>query len=173
MNAHAAANDDALYLPQLNIFFLLALNLPRRKKLVGHTPFKKYLFLCVDINLDFFYRPAITFTAAWKIIRGWLPPKFVDRVKFVDKKTLKDWIDADNQLVDWGGNDNYTYKFEPEVRQKRPMPNGRSAPDAKPRKVSTNFYSFPCTKLLVCYWIKVIRKLCGKKFENQENNGSI
>lgn len=82
-----------------------------------------FLFLCSHI-------------AAWKIIKGWLPPKFVDRVKFVDKKTLKEWIDADNQLADWGGNDNYTYKFEPAVRTKRTMPNGRGPPDPKPRKVS-------------------------------------
>lgn len=60
----------------------------------------------------------------------------MDRVKFVDKKTIKDWIDVENQLSEWGGNDNYTYKFEPEVRTKRTMPNGRGPPDPKPRKVS-------------------------------------
>ncbi|ODM93054.1 CRAL-TRIO domain-containing protein C3H8.02 [Orchesella cincta] len=73
--------------------------------------------------------------AAWKIIKGWLPPKFVDRVKFVDKKTIKEWIEPDNQLAEWGGSDNYVYKFEPETRQKRTMANGRGPPDPKPRKM--------------------------------------
>ena len=48
----------------------------------------------------------------------------MERVKFLDKKTLKEIIDEDNQLTEWGGKDDYTFKFEPEVRGKKKMANG-------------------------------------------------
>jgi hypothetical protein len=88
--------------------------------------------------------------AAWKIIKGWLPPKFVDRVKFQDKKNLKDYIDPENQLAEWGGSDNYVFKFVPEVRKPRgnqqqqqaPIPNGNVGslpPEVRPKKVRLYF----------------------------------
>ncbi|XP_042208251.1 motile sperm domain-containing protein 2-like [Homarus americanus] len=54
-------------------------------------------------------------SAMWKIIKTWLPPKSVEKIKFVDKKSLKDFVDPDQCLINWGGTDNYEYKFEPEV----------------------------------------------------------
>ncbi len=66
----------------------------------------------------------ISVSAAWKIIKGWLPPKFVDRVKFQDKKTLKEYIDVENQLLEWGGTDNYVYKFEPVSKSNNNNTNG-------------------------------------------------
>jgi len=42
----------------------------------------------------------------------------------------------ESQLVEWGGSDNYVFKFEPAAQQKRTMANGRGPPDPKPRKVS-------------------------------------
>lgn len=51
----------------------------------------------------------------WKIIKTWLPPKSVEKIKFVDKKSLKDYVTPDQSLVSWGGTDNYEYKFEPEL----------------------------------------------------------
>jgi hypothetical protein len=42
-------------------------------------------------------------------------------VKFLDKKTIGDFITPENQLVDWGGTDDYKYKWAPEVRgEKQP-----------------------------------------------------
>lgn len=91
--------------------------------------------------------------AAWNIIKGWLDKKAVERIKFVDKKNIGEFISTENQLVDWGGTDTYTYSFEPEVRTRKSslknqpksfssfnnnLSSDDSSPDAKPRKV--NFY---------------------------------
>jgi hypothetical protein len=54
-------------------------------------------------------------TAAFKIIKSWLPPKAVDKIKLVDKKSLKDFIPLDQCLASWGGTDHYGFEFEPEV----------------------------------------------------------
>ena len=83
--------------------------------------------LTVPLRIGFspFYVPFCT--AAWKIIKGWLPPRFVDRVKFLNKKTLKEFIDVDNQLAEWGGKDKYTYKFEPEI-----LPAAEASADSTP-----------------------------------------
>lgn len=35
-------------------------------------------------------------------------------MKFLNTKTLKECVDADNSLKVWGGNDDYTFKFVPE-----------------------------------------------------------
>ncbi|XP_071549982.1 motile sperm domain-containing protein 2-like [Panulirus ornatus] len=54
-------------------------------------------------------------SAMWKIIKTWLPPKSIEKIKFVDKKSLKDYVDPDQSLSNWGGSDNYEYKFEDEL----------------------------------------------------------
>lgn len=41
------------------------------------------------------------------------------RVKFQDKKTLKEYIELDNQLAEWGGTDNYVFKFEPATKSRQ------------------------------------------------------
>jgi len=53
-------------------------------------------------------------TAAWKIIKSWLPGKTAEIVKFVGRSDLKDWIPVSEQLTEWGGKVDYTFVFEPE-----------------------------------------------------------
>ncbi|XP_059477640.1 motile sperm domain-containing protein 2-like [Neocloeon triangulifer] len=72
------------------------------------------------LNYIIVYDMAWILNAAFKIIKSWLPPKAVDKIKLVDKKTLKDFIPVDQCLVSWGGTDNYDFSFVPEVM------NGRS-----------------------------------------------
>lgn len=55
------------------------------------------------------------FSAAFKIIKGWLPTKAVQKIKFVSKNSLKDFVDADQALQCWGGLDDYSFKFVPEI----------------------------------------------------------
>ncbi|VVD05476.1 unnamed protein product [Leptidea sinapis] len=55
--------------------------------------------------------------AGFKIIKSVLPASAMDRLKTVNKDKLKDWVAPEQALVDWGGKDNYTFKFEPENRQ--------------------------------------------------------
>lgn len=73
----------------------------------------------------------------WKIIKTWLPPKSVEKIKFVDKKSLKDFVSPDQSLMNWGGIDAYEYKFEPELTTvQEPLANG----DIDARKVSVSSY---------------------------------
>ena len=60
----------------------------------------------------------------WKIIKNWLPPKAIDRIKFLDRKTLKDYVSPDQALTLWGGTDSYEYCFEPETPGGEPVANG-------------------------------------------------
>ena len=52
----------------------------------------------------------------WKIIKTWLPPKSVEKIKFVDKKNLSEYVTNDQMLTGWGGKDDYDGTFEPEVQ---------------------------------------------------------
>lgn len=41
--------------------------------------------------------------AAWKIIRSWLPPEADQFIKFVDNKTIKEFVSADQLSTSMGG----------------------------------------------------------------------
>jgi len=81
----------------------------------------------------------------------------VERIKFVEKKNINEYIDAENQLIEWGGTDSYSYSFEPEVRVSKTQKSSRkkisinnnvsassgseeSTPDGKLRKVKKITY---------------------------------
>ncbi|CAG2062891.1 unnamed protein product [Timema podura] len=59
--------------------------------------------------------------AAFKIIKTWLPAKAVQKIKFVNKSTLKEFVDPDQALKSWGGNDEYVFSFVPEQRLNLPL----------------------------------------------------
>ncbi|XP_063244503.1 motile sperm domain-containing protein 2-like isoform X2 [Bacillus rossius redtenbacheri] len=52
--------------------------------------------------------------AAFKIIKTWLPAKAVQKIKFLNKTTLKEYVEPDQALRCWGGNDDYVFTFVPE-----------------------------------------------------------
>lgn len=56
--------------------------------------------------------------AAFKIIKSWLPSKAVQKIKFVDKKSLKEYVDSSQALKSWGGEDVYEFVFVPETEGK-------------------------------------------------------
>jgi hypothetical protein len=58
--------------------------------------------------------------AAFKIIKSWLPAKAVQKIKFVNKTNLKDFVEPDQALKCWGGLDDYTFTFVPEQRSAAP-----------------------------------------------------
>jgi len=39
----------------------------------------------------------------------------VNRIKFINRDTLGEFIDDDNKLVAWGGRDSWQYAWEPEL----------------------------------------------------------
>lgn len=60
--------------------------------------------------------------AAFKIVKGLMPEKAVAILKMINKKSISTYIDKNNCLVSWGGNDNYEFTFEPEKKQTTPTP---------------------------------------------------
>lgn len=54
--------------------------------------------------------------ATFQIIKRLLPAKAVDRLKNINGKSIRDYIDEDNMLAAWGGKDDYEFTFVPEVR---------------------------------------------------------
>lgn len=61
--------------------------------------------------------------AAFKIIKSWLPAKAVQKIKFVNKINLKEFVEPDQALKCWGGLDDYIFAFIPE--QRSAVPNDR------------------------------------------------
>lgn len=58
--------------------------------------------------------------ATFQIIKRLLPAKAVDRLRNINNKTIREYIDEDNMLAPWGGKDEYEFKFIPEKRQREP-----------------------------------------------------
>jgi len=56
--------------------------------------------------------------AAFKVVKAALPAAGVAKLKDVNKSTFGQWVDDDNRLKSWGGNDDWEFKFEPEVIKK-------------------------------------------------------
>lgn len=76
--------------------------------------------------------------AMWRIIKTWLPPKSVEKIKFVDKKSLSQYVKSDQALTAWGGQDSYEFVFEPEKRRPLPWASGAAALDSDARKVRSH-----------------------------------
>lgn len=45
----------------------------------------------------------LSLLAAWKIIKAWLPEDFVEKIKFVNKTSIQEFVSEDNLPVDMGG----------------------------------------------------------------------
>ncbi|KAK2708487.1 motile sperm domain-containing protein 2-like [Artemia franciscana] len=104
--------------------------------------FTRFLVSCLQEYYPYFLNYLIMFempwilNAAWKVIKSWLPPKSQAVVKFLDPKSLPEYIAPDQALVEWGGNDAYTYRFIPEKTQiEATSANGLSALEEMRRKV--------------------------------------
>ena len=57
------------------------------------------------------------FGATWNIIKGWLPSAAANKIKFVNKKTIDEFIPQDQKFVAWGGKDDWVYEFVEEKQQ--------------------------------------------------------
>lgn len=55
------------------------------------------------------------FLAAFKVIKGWLPPAAVKKIKFLTKTNMNEYVSDENRLEEWGGTDPWTYVWEPET----------------------------------------------------------
>ncbi|OAD59468.1 Motile sperm domain-containing protein 2 [Eufriesea mexicana] len=84
--------------------------------------FIKYLIsLCKNyypnfLNYIIIFEMPWILNAAFKIIKSWLPPKAVPKIKFVQKSNIHELVDPNDILTCWGGNNEYTFKFIPEAQ---------------------------------------------------------
>ncbi|KAL1130852.1 hypothetical protein AAG570_012093 [Ranatra chinensis] len=82
--------------------------------------YTKYLINLCKLYYPHFLNYIIIFempwvlNAAFKIIKSWLPSKAVQKIKFVNRVSLKDYVEADQALKCWGGTDDYEFSFQPE-----------------------------------------------------------
>lgn len=84
--------------------------------------FIKYLInLCKNYYPNFlnyiiiFEMPWILNTA-FKIIKSWLPPKAIPKIKFVQKSNIHEYVEPNDILTCWGGSNEYVFKFVSEVQ---------------------------------------------------------
>ncbi|XP_076170048.1 motile sperm domain-containing protein 2-like [Ptiloglossa arizonensis] len=54
--------------------------------------------------------------AAYKVINSWLPPKAIPKIKCVHKSYIQEFVDSNDVLISWGGNNDYTFRFVSEVQ---------------------------------------------------------
>jgi len=66
------------------------------------------------LNYILVYDMPWVLNAAFKIIKGWLPPAAVKKIKFVTKSNMGEYITEDNRLSEWGGSDEWQYRWESE-----------------------------------------------------------
>lgn len=57
-----------------------------------------YHWIKINLQITFFF-----LLAAWKIIKAWLPEDFVEKIKFVNKTSIQEYVSEDNLPVDMGG----------------------------------------------------------------------
>lgn len=103
---------------QISLFFDMAeaglsnMDMELTKYLIGL--FKSYY--PNYLNYIIIFEMAWVLNAAFKIIKSWLPAKAIPKIKFVNKSTLKDFVNANDALKCWGGNNDYIFKFVSEAQ---------------------------------------------------------
>ena len=46
------------------------------------------------------------------MIKGWLPPAAVKKIKFLTKSNMGEYLTEENRLEEWGGSDSWQYQWE-------------------------------------------------------------
>lgn len=72
----------------------------------------KYNYPCI-LALMLVYEMPWIFNAAWKIIKTWLSPEAVQKIKFVDKLTIQEFISRDQLMEQMGGTEKFQYSYSP------------------------------------------------------------
>lgn len=77
-------------------------------------PFKEAFVIKLFVVSFFFINFGVSISATFTIIKKLLPAKAVECLKFINLKTIKQYVSEDNMLACWGGKDTYEYTFVPE-----------------------------------------------------------
>jgi len=66
------------------------------------------------LNYILVYEMPWVLNAAFKVIKAWLPPAAVRKIKFLTKGNMGEYIDPENRLASWGGEDAWEFQWESE-----------------------------------------------------------
>ncbi|XP_060064841.1 motile sperm domain-containing protein 2-like [Ylistrum balloti] len=79
----------------------------------------KYVITCfkvyypVLLGYMLVYEMPWLFNAAWKIIKAWLSPQAIKKIKFVGKSDIQEYINKDQLMEHMGGTDKFVFKYIP------------------------------------------------------------
>jgi len=73
------------------------------------------------LNLIYIFEMPWLMNAGFKIVKNALPAAGVARLRDVTKKDFGKFVDDDNRLEAWGGNDDWDFEFEPEILKQQPV----------------------------------------------------
>jgi hypothetical protein len=69
----------------------------------------KFIISCLKVNypglIDYMliFQMPFLFNAAWKIIKNWLPPEALQIIKFVDRKSIREYVNENQLFLHMGG----------------------------------------------------------------------
>ncbi|KAG9270981.1 motile sperm domain-containing protein 2 [Astyanax mexicanus] len=81
--------------------------------------FVKYIISCFKVFYPKFLSKMIMYempwimNAAWKIVKTWLGPEAISKLKFVSKSDVQTFIDAEHLPPHMGGTDQFKYSYPP------------------------------------------------------------
>lgn len=79
------------------------------------------------LNYIIIFQMPWVLSAAFKIVKSLLPASAIEKLKNVNKDSLKNFVTLDQALTCWGGTDDYVYEFVPE---------NHVTPEHTPKKVT-------------------------------------
>lgn len=101
-----------------------------------------------------------------------LPEKAVQKIKFVKKADLSQYVEPDQALKCWGGNDNYTFVFVSEVEELE-SPISSNSITISNKKVmlscsSTTFLYFKFkNEIIKNNFLQILIKFCKNEYRTQ------
>ncbi|MGH0153244.1 UNVERIFIED_CONTAM: hypothetical protein FKN15_024798 [Acipenser sinensis] len=81
--------------------------------------FVKYIINCFKVYYPKFLSKMILYempwimSAAWRIVKNWLGPEAISKLKFVGKNEVQEYIDAEHLPTHMGGTDTFKYSYPP------------------------------------------------------------
>uniref|UniRef100_A0A4W4FSC0 CRAL-TRIO domain-containing protein n=1 Tax=Electrophorus electricus TaxID=8005 RepID=A0A4W4FSC0_ELEEL len=75
--------------------------------------FVKYIISCFKVYYPKFLISFLFVTAAWKIVKTWLGPEAISKLKFVSKSDIQTYISPEHLPPQMGGMDQFKYSYPP------------------------------------------------------------
>ena len=66
------------------------------------------------------------------MIKGWLPPAAVKKIKFLTKSNMAEYVAEDQMLEDWGGTDSWQYAWLPDYSVGKNQPQSSASSQLVP-----------------------------------------